>query len=107
MITLENDELVFRFAEVHSKAQFSLSLQRTLRIPDDGRDYPLPPGLGRFPLRHLDDYAKRVPEDWAKRGGLLMPMYQAEALWLSFHAGAYPFALKVAAGKINAGTGAP
>jgi hypothetical protein len=107
MITLENDELVFRLPEVHPKAQFSLSLQRTLRIPDDGRDYPLPPGLGRFPLRHIDDYAKRVPEDWAKRGGLLMPMYQAEAMWLSFRADAYPFALKVAAGKINAVTGAP
>jgi hypothetical protein len=107
MITLENDELVFRFPEVHSKAQFSLSLQRTLRIPDDGREYPLPPGLGRFPLRHIDDYAKRVPEDWAKRGGLLMPMYQAEALWLSFRTGVYPFALKVGTGKINAVTGAP
>jgi hypothetical protein len=107
MITHENDGLVFRFPEVHPKAQFSLSLQRTLRIPDDGRDYPLPPGLGRFPLRHIDDYGKQVPEEWAKRGGLLMPMYQAEALWLSFRADAYPFALKVAAGKINAVTGAP
>ncbi len=38
---------------------------------------------------------------------LLMPMYQAEALWLSFRAGAYPFALKVATGKINAVSGAP
>jgi hypothetical protein len=29
--------------------RFSMSLQRTLRIPDDGREYPLPPGLGLFP----------------------------------------------------------
>jgi hypothetical protein len=105
MITLEHDELVFRFPEVHPKAQFSVSLQRTLRIPDDGRDYPLPPGLGRFPLRHLDDYASRLPKEWAMRGGLIMPMYQAEAMWLSFDAGEYPFALKVATGKINAVTG--
>ena len=56
MITLEDDALVFRCPEIHPKAQFSLSFQRTLRIPDDGRDYPLPPGLGRFALRHIEDY---------------------------------------------------
>ncbi len=61
MITLEGDELVFRFPEVHKDATCSISFQRTLRIPDDGKDYPLPPGLDRFPLRHLDDYARRVP----------------------------------------------
>jgi hypothetical protein len=112
MITLEADALVFRCPEVHSKAQFSLSFQRTLRIPDDGRDYPLPPGLGRFSLRHIEDYSERVPEKWLKRGGVIMPMYQAEAMWLSFESwlsfdGDYPFALKVATGKINAVTGAP
>ena len=112
MITLEADTLVFRCPEVHPKAQFSLSFQRTLRIPDDGRDYPLPPGLGRFALRHIEDYKKNVPERWLKRGGLIMPMYQAEAMWLSFSSwvsfdGGYPFAVKVATGKINAVTGAP
>ena len=30
--------------------RFAVSFQRTLRIPDDGRLYPLPPGLGRFPI---------------------------------------------------------
>jgi hypothetical protein len=107
MITLENDELVFRFPEVHPDARFSLSFQQTLRIPDDGRDYPLPPGLGMFPLRHVDDYGKRVPAQSLKRGGLIMPMYQAEAMWLSFHASGYPFAVKVGAGKVNAVTGDP
>jgi hypothetical protein len=112
MITLEDDALVFRCPEIHPKAQFSLSFQRTLRIPDDGRDYPLPPGLGRFSLRHIEDYAKRVPERWLRRGGIILPMFQAEAMWLSFGSclsfdGEYPFALKVATGKINAVTGAP
>ncbi|MDE0112388.1 MAG: hypothetical protein OXN84_08925, partial [Albidovulum sp.] len=80
--------------------------QRTLRIPDDGRDYPLPPGLGTFPLRHLDDYASRLPDGWRNRGGVLAPMYQAEALWISFRS-RYPFAVKVATGKICAITGDP
>ncbi len=86
------------------EAVTTVSFQRTLRIPDDGKTYPLPPSLGDFPLVHVDDYAKTVPTAWNKRGGVMMPMYQAEALWLFFR-GKYPCALKVAAGKINAVTG--
>ena len=41
-VTVVNDNLVF--GESHG---FALNFQRTLRIPDDGRSYPLPPGLGR------------------------------------------------------------
>jgi hypothetical protein len=114
MIELRNDELVFSFPEVHESAVLRVSFQRTLRIPDDGRDYPLPPGLGRFPLRHVDDYARRVPSRWLSHGGVMLPMYQSEALWLAFSAehvpgrdARYPFAIKVAAGRINAVTGEP
>jgi len=111
MITLEEDSLVFRFPEVHEEAVCRLDLQRTLRIPDDGEDYPLPPGLGRFPLRHLDDFAGGLPETWHRRGGVIMPMHQAEAMWLHFGGSwrglDYPFAVKIATGKINAVTGEP
>ena len=62
MITLEGDRLVFRFPKVHEDAHCAVEFQRTLRIPDDGKDYPLPPGLGNFPLRHLDDFARRAPQ---------------------------------------------
>ena len=65
MITLEHDYLKFRFPEVHDQARCSIEFQRTLRIPDDDKDYPLPPGLGCFPLRHLDDYAARLPAAWS------------------------------------------
>ncbi len=106
MITLDRDELEFRFPEVHEDAVAAVNFQRTLRLPDDGRTYPLPPGLGRFPLRHVDDFADRAPEGWRARGGVFLPMHQAEALWIAFHApGDYPVALKIAAGKINAVTG--
>jgi hypothetical protein len=106
MIELRNDSLVFAFPEVHADARLEVDLQRTLRIPDDGKNYPLPPGLGRFPLRHVDDFAARVPADWVRHGGVMLPMYQAEALWISFRSpGGYPFAVKVATGKINAVTG--
>ena len=35
---------------------FAVSFQRKLRIPDDGRTYPLPPGLGSFPVKEVADY---------------------------------------------------
>ena len=85
-----------------------LSFLRTLRLPDDGKVYPLPPGFSRFPLVRVEDYADRVPTDWRAKGGFIMPMYQREALWLSFSAPHWrPNVLKVAAGGINAATGGP
>ena len=83
-----------------------ISFQRTLRIPDDGTEYPLPAGLGKFPLRSVDDFADTLPADWVKRGGVLMPMYQSEALWIRFSSD-YPCAIKIASGKINAVSGEP
>ena len=85
-----------------------MSFQRTLRIPDNGRTYPLPPGLGRFPIYRVADFADRVPPEWHEHGGVFIAMYQREALWLGFHAAAWkPNAVQVAAGRINAISGAP
>ena len=112
MIELRHDALVISFPEVDPEAQMTIDFQRTLRIPDDGREYALPPGLGRFPVVHVDDFADRVPERWRTHGGVMLPMYQAEAMWLNFqctflaeHSTGYPFAIKVATGKIDAVTG--
>ena len=109
MIELRDDSLVFPFPEVHPDAKLTIGFQRTLRIPDDDGDYPLPPGLGRFPLRHVDDFAQAVPEGWLAHGGVMLPMYQSEAMWLNFDSDfigdrdtEYPFAIMIAAGKINA-----
>lgn len=104
MIELVDDYLIISFPEVHPEARCTVIFQRTLRIPDDGREYPLPPGLGKFPLFHVDDYTARLPKTWKRHGGVFLPMYQAEALWIRF-SGDYPFAIKVAAGKVNAITG--
>jgi hypothetical protein len=104
MIELLNNELAFRFPEVHPQASCSISFQRTLRIPDDNREYPLPPGLGRFPVEHVDDFSDSLPDAWRRHGGVFIPMYQSEALWINFD-GDYPCAVKIAAGKINAVSG--
>jgi hypothetical protein len=85
---------------------FAVSFQRTLRIPDDGRSYPLPPSLGRFPIRRVEDYAARVPDAWRARGGAFIPMHQSEALWLAFDGVDWrPNAVQVGIGGINAITG--
>ena len=103
-IQLSDDRLIFQFPIVHESAELSIEFQRTLRIPDDNRAYHLPPGLGRFPLSRVDDYPDNLPDTWIEHGGVFLPMYQAEAMWINFHAD-YPMAVKIAAGKVNAVTG--
>ena len=86
--------------------RFAISFQRTLRIPDDGKAYPLPPTLGVFPLRRVDDFAAHLPVQWSRPGeppAFFIPMYQREALWLAFEAASWkPNAVKIGIGKINA-----
>lgn len=108
MIELKHNSLVVRFPDLHEDAVCQIEFQRTLRIPDDNRAHFLPPGLGRFPMEHVEDHAERLPPRWAVHGGVLLPLYQAEAMWINFSRRggygkpAYPFAVQIAAGKINA-----
>jgi len=86
----------------------ALNFQRTLRVPDDGKTYPLPTGLGPFPICQVKDYPKRVPEGWLEHGGVFIPMYQSETLWISFQDRYWkPNAVKVAVGKVNAVSAKP
>lgn len=79
---------------------------RTLRLPETGT-HPLPPGLGEFPLRRVADYADSVPEAWRARGGVMLPVFLREAMWLSFAGTREPAALQVGAGKVCAVSGRP
>lgn len=83
----------------------TVDFQRTLRIPETGL-HPLPPGLGRFPLRRVEDYPETAPAEWLARGGVMLPIYQREAMWLSFDA-SEPAALQVGVGKVCAVSGLP
>ena len=103
MISLTNDTLNIDFSSHFQGVKGSLSLIRTLRLPDDGKTYPLPAGLGKFHLRHIED-GQNLPSYMLKRGGVMLPIYQAEALWFGFEAN-YPIALKIGCGKINAISG--
>jgi hypothetical protein len=100
-IAIEADEI--RFGQ-----HLAVSFQRTLRIPDDGRAYPLPPGLGRLPIFQARDYATRLPRAWAESGGVFVPMRQREALWIAFDgADWHPGAVQIGVGGINAVSGQP
>lgn len=74
----------------------AVTLHRTLRIPDDGGDYPLPPSLGMMAVHRVDD------------GQFVVPMRRAEALWLGFDAPWWkPHVLKVGVGGVDAVSGEP
>ena len=51
--------------------------------------YPLPPGLGRFPILRVEDFVDCMPQLWRDVGGVFIPMYQREALWISFSAASW------------------
>ena len=111
MIYLKDDCLEISFPELQSNAGIRINFQRTLRIPDDEKTHSLPPGLGKFPLRHIEDFDLDKHNHLKERGGIIMPMYQAEAMWLdfssihSFGEMEYPIAVKIGTGKICAVSG--
>ncbi|MEV1135255.1 hypothetical protein [Rhodococcus coprophilus] len=92
-LSIDVDTLYFEFPDVHVDAELKVSFHRTVRVPDDGNEYPLPPSLGRFPLRVVDDRP-------------VLPVWQSEACWIKFDT-RYPFLVKVGAGDIDAVTGGP
>jgi hypothetical protein len=89
-----------RFNKLH------LRLQRTLRVPEDGKNYPLPAYFGSYPLLNVATFSDRLPPHMRKKGGLVIPMFQREALSLDFGKDSEErFAIRIYAGSINAISG--
>ncbi len=123
MIAIDRNNLNFLFSfkkgkDISAITNISIGFERTIRVPDDDKRHYLPPSLGNFPIRHIEDYDLGSKNKLKKRGGILIPMFQADALWLNFnHKCNYslvedfdidrssPIALKVATGKICAISG--
>lgn len=81
MLEVFTDSQMIRFGE-----RLGVSFHRTLRIPEKDQSYPLPPGLGRFPIYRVSDFADSLPQHWEKsEGAVFIPMYQREALWIGFN----------------------
>jgi len=104
MLYLDKDGLCIHFPDVHAEARCHINFHLD--------DHPEPSTLqtlfhnDRVPLFHIDDYAGVLPGAWVKRGGLIAPVRPGQKLRISL-AGHYPFAIKVATGKVNAINGAP
>jgi hypothetical protein len=49
--------------------------KRTIRVPDNQQNSDLPPDLGKFPLKKVSDFADKLPESMASKGGLFFPMH--------------------------------
>lgn len=82
---------------------FKITLHRTIRLPEDGNSHSLPPSRGQFAMKRIQDYRDRVPAAWRDHGGVFIPMYEREALWLGFSGPTS--AVKIATGKVNAVSG--
>ena len=82
-----------------------INFQRTCRVPEEQLN-DLPAGLGNFPIFKVSDFSSGTPNTW-REDGFFMPMYEQEAMWISFNNYVRPKALIVGAGNINAISGKP
>ena len=73
MIELRDHALEFSFPEVHPRARCQISFQRTLRIPDDNRPTPCPPGWGAFPSTTLTTTTRGFRRVGSSMAGSLCP----------------------------------
>lgn len=92
---------------------FQASFQRTPRMPDDNKLHQLPGSLGAYDLFSVEAYADRLPDKIIAEGGVFLPMWQREALWIDFDSSrmnsfggpSQKYAVRVFVGKINAVSG--
>jgi len=104
----------------------TISLRRTIRVPDNGTTYNLPPDLGAFPIYNVLDHKAKLPAPLVEKGGVFVGIYrklsllqlcyclssilqkltsaEREAMWIKFQA-TKPFAVKVYVGGVNAVSG--
>ncbi len=89
-------------------ASLRVGIQRTLRVPDDGGKYPLPPSLGRLSVHSAADYPTLVPQASCEPDHFLVPIHLQDAAWIQFDGLLTdPRAVAIAVGSIDAITGYP
>lgn len=95
-------------------AELEIGFNRTLRLPEDGRVHDQAVRLGSIPINNIAGIAKKLEGsrnqsmmDMARKGGVFFPLYQREAMFLSFKARQDAFAVRVFVGGVNAVSGLP
>ncbi|OCL00592.1 uncharacterized protein K441DRAFT_105597 [Cenococcum geophilum 1.58] len=95
---------------------FQIGFYRTLRVPEDGKVHNLPAQFGLFHLQNVAAYSEKLHKsnnssllDIAKKSGVFFPMYQREAMWISFTLASWSpiheYAVRVFVGGINVVSG--
>lgn len=83
-----------------------IKFEHPRRPPDDAKFYVFSPGLEELPLRPATDFPDTLPASWLKQTDFLMPMNASDPFLIRFISN-YPFAVKLAAGNLDAVTGGP
>ncbi|KAH0559956.1 hypothetical protein GP486_003522 [Trichoglossum hirsutum] len=89
----------------------TITFDRTLRIPENGKAYHLPAILGTFPVLSTEYFKRLLPPTMPQKGGVFLPMFQREALVISLRSSedeeieAAHYAIRVYAGSVNAISG--
>ncbi|KLO88628.1 uncharacterized protein LW93_4438 [Fusarium fujikuroi] len=93
-------------SEVVTLDELTITFRRTIRVPDNKNTSGLPPDQGAFPLFKIQGYARTLPLSMAQKGGLSIPMYQREALWIDFES-TKTYAIRIHVGNVNIVSGEP
>lgn len=104
-------EVIGAVTEIVIDKKLRISFHRTVRVPDDNQRHALPPSLGCFPLFNVEAFKASLPQDMIEKGGMFLPMYQREAMWINFNSCANftqeLYAIRVFVGGVNGITGEP
>ncbi|KAF7559260.1 hypothetical protein G7046_g4892 [Stylonectria norvegica] len=92
--------------------QLEITFNRTLRLPEDGELHNQPAGMGHIPVMNVACISKKLRNsgndslvDMARKGGVFFPLYQREAMFVSFRATNDSFAVRPFVGGVNAVSG--
>ena len=103
-----------RIEVVSFPAKLDITFNSTLRLPEDGKVYNQPSGVGHIPVSNIAWISKKLQNsgnasliEMARKGGVFFPLYQREAMFLSFKATNDNFAMRTFVGGINAISGLP
>jgi len=57
-------------------AKLDITLRRTIRVPDNGDCFNLPPDMGAFPIFNVEQYRSSLPKSLVEKGGVFVPIYR-------------------------------
>jgi len=95
-------------------AELEVAFNRTLRLPESGGVHNQPARLGTIPATNISGIRRKLETsgnkslmEMARKGGVFFPLYQREAMFLSFKAINDCFAVRVSVGGVNGLSGLP